>query len=105
MHPKLLGAEGLNYWMMPKGWPGPPLGRIQIFVDYKVTKLAQAIKVGPFEDRAKESNPPPRVGQNKRQRESSVDLDSQSDIKTIASSKRRIFPSRTLSSRDALNAK
>ena len=25
MHPKLLGAEELNYWMLPRGQPRPPL--------------------------------------------------------------------------------
>ncbi|GFZ09041.1 transducin family protein [Actinidia rufa] len=60
-------------------------------------KPAQAAEGGPSEDGTKGSNLPHQEGRNRKLRRSHVSLDNRSDRKSVASSKRRVSPSRTLS--------
>ncbi|GFZ00427.1 hypothetical protein Acr_14g0000630 [Actinidia rufa] len=80
----------------------------QILVDNRLMKLAQAAKGGPPEDISKRSNLQPQEGPIRRQRRSHVNMDSRSDSKSVASSKRRTSPSQAYSSmdlRETLNTK
>ncbi|GFZ16889.1 myosin heavy chain-like protein [Actinidia rufa] len=67
----------------------------QILIDNWLMKPTQVVEAEPSEDITKESNPPPWAGQNRRQRGFRASLDSQSDSKSVASSERRVSPSRT----------
>ena len=77
-------------------------------VDNRLMMPAQTVEVELSEENTKESTPPPRKGQNRRQRRSCVSLDSLRNRKFVASSKWRVLPSRTpfnIDLREILNAK
>ncbi|GFZ11325.1 hypothetical protein Acr_22g0007230 [Actinidia rufa] len=80
----------------------------QLLVDNKLTKPAQVTKEGPSEGSSKRLKDPPREVRKGSDVNPNVDLESQTDSKFVASSKRRVSSSRAhfgVDLRETINAK
>ncbi|GFS42555.1 hypothetical protein Acr_00g0080510 [Actinidia rufa] len=86
---------------MHKRWPGPPLA------EPRPSRSGREGEVEPLWPENKERTQNPQEGQNKKKDKTHMSVDSQTNSKTVVTSKRRRMPDRTrteLDLRDTLNA-